>query len=69
MFSLERMKFLQYPAVCSLTCIQALQMTGQGQKSLEESHLFLLPLHLLPLPPTPLVAFVCSEMAGHLFPH
>ena len=51
MFSLERMKFLQYPAVGSLTCIQALQMTGQGQKSLEESQLFLLPLLLLPLPP------------------
>ena len=68
MFSLKRMKFLQYPAVGSLTCIQALQMTGQGQKSLEESQLFLLPLLLLPLPP-PLVAFVCLELAGHLFPH
>ena len=68
MFSLERMKFLQYPAVGSLTCTEALQMTGQGQKSLDKSQLFLLPLLLLPLP-NPLVAFVCLEVAGHFFPH
>ena len=67
MFSLKRMKFLQYPAVASLTSIQTLQTTGQGQKSLEESQLFLLPLLFLPLLPP--CRFVRLELAEHLFLH